>query len=684
MNAKGTNQVTFLAISGLKFPEQSRKYLMDLVAEVAVANKVSFIVAAGHVIAGRELEAQLKNELTGVKDLKQREVTEAELIEDMSFSFDEFLPVIKGVNYHIVIAEKVYDRPIGKKILNNVFNLRGRSRGDIRLYDDPESKIPILIPGFGDMRVLVPQKQLWHYESKTGPIQRLVNSFRSRTSSYPMPKLILGGCTGVSTFFPYYGGYVVAVPALRKIDEQQSAEDSVGCTLITIIREEIDGEEHFRIIWKGINLKGLVSQERELSMPKNVSKDEERVLKSLTSSGGSLRTILFNINYRNHLRKPWTVEHLKPVVEELKKRRLITYSERGNFYRMSKDLVEQMHVSLTDFLKDSKTLTTVDKSCWHVGCLKTLYYTVLRDEPLLAVDADAIVANGDLTQGISHNYEYNGELLTGLMNGNDKEEIVCGLMQADIIVTCFAMRWDKYSQDKLSDMDFVRKCLVQYVYKYGNHDEGRFSHGKKAINLSEFDRTVRETVFLKLLEFLARKRVTVDALALRKLVDEKIVRVGETHVSMINGIPVGLKHPSMSRTKTKGNRPQEAAGFFEHSLQSRPELYMRNVVTVRVANFHEAAALFVSVFGKTLFCLMTGAQVYETEFENSKNKIVDHGLAKTVVEIGPKDELLSAQVEFHTQIDKRDRRIVLADNPTAKDVLSLQLRLAAKYNILWR
>jgi hypothetical protein len=54
------NSVSFVVISGLDFPKRSRKYLMNLTKEVVEKHKAMFVIIAGHIMNGKELDDQLK------------------------------------------------------------------------------------------------------------------------------------------------------------------------------------------------------------------------------------------------------------------------------------------------------------------------------------------------------------------------------------------------------------------------------------------------------------------------------------------------------------------------------------------------------------------------------------------------------------------------------------------------
>lgn len=687
--------VSFVAISSLNFPYRSRKYLTNLVKEIAEKENARFIVIAGHTLAGKQLDHELKNSVdeametersaTGKRTIsseRRKEIRKgqaAAFIRETAESLDDFIPKIKDVNYHIVVAKAVYDRPIGHKILE----VLSRHRNDIRLYDDPETKMTIQMAGFGDIRVMVPRKTPWFYENITGLMQRVFNSFSVRTFS-PKPSLALVGCTGVAAYIPRYRGVpTIAVPALHKLDEQISNENMVGCVVVKIAR---DGGR-FKNVVKVFDFRTAIFNEKEFGLPSDLGRRHRMVLDALQVGGAGLSTIRLRINYPpgsgTVVKRNWSPGATKKYVDELMAKRILVYSKKANRYCIRESLIEKASIALGDFLKSSRCLTQVVKSCWHVGALKTLYFSVLKNEPVLAEDADVIVMNGDVEQGISHNYEYNGEMLP-IMNGPDKHGLLAAKMQAKILMDVFSSRWKKLNAARGNLKESLDKCLVYYAYKSGNHDEPRFSHSKNAIPLLIFDTELRRQLTLQIYEFLEKNAKNFSSELVEELVAQKVIRVGESRIVKIKGIPLGLKHPYQARTQSKGMRIQQSSSFFAQALEDLPDKSMKELSIVNVANFHEAATVFTSIFGHTTFGVMTGAQVHDTQFETNNNKVVDYGLAKTTACLNEKGQILWGSVEYESDIAECDKKIVFNDNPTNHDVSVLCEKLSKLFDMPWR
>ncbi len=694
------NSVSFVVVSGLDFPKGSRKYLMNLMKQIVEKHDAAFVIIAGHAINGTEMDKELKlrwqkarEEAKAAKEKftpEMKEEVKNDLIKEMANRFNEFLPAIKGVNYHIVVAEKIYDHEIGYRILEVTQKLRGGSQGDIRLFNDTEAKIPVQLEGFddeksgkdGNIRVLVPNSKPWFYKNVTGVMQRLIDGLSGKAQS-PAPRLIVVGCTGTGAFIPRYCGTpCIAVPTHHKLHKQTSTENMVGCTVVTINRKD-DGI--FEIVWQPYDYRTVIFNEKELSLPKDLNRDHHKVLEALQPSSASLKAIENRLS--SHVRKPWSLEKVQKLLDELKSRRVISYNEKENRFAISEALIEKVNVSLEDLFKNSKAVTYVQKSCWHVGALKSLTYSVLHYEPLLAEDSDAIIVCGDICQGISHNYEYNGELLPTL-NGVDKQQLMAAKMQAKIIMDVFAARWAKL-KEKRCTIEAVRSCLVTYLFKEGNHDEPRFSHSKDSIALVLFATELRRTLVIEIIKFLeANKCDTLKMQDIEALVTEKVLRIGELSVAEIAGIPIGLQHPHQGRTQAKGARIQQTSDFFRQGLQDLPKGYHNKVAIVGVANFHEAAAICTSAFGRTTLGIMTASELFMTTFENNFNKVVEYGLAKVRAEFNEAGQFLTASVRYVMsspgEILKEDREIVMTDKLTNEVIARHCQKLHKQFDVPWR
>lgn len=688
--AKNKRSLSFVAISGLNFPSRSRPYLPRLAQEIAEQEKAEFILVAGNMLAGRALEQELKELLKGIRKEKSEQAESQkdkkvdsldEFVADKAAALDEFLPRLKGqMKYHIVIAEKVYDKALGVQVLEALRKLRKEAGcDDIRLHHNPDTKIPIHLPNFGEMRVLVPRKEPWFYENVTGLMQRLVNSFAMRTNS-SKPRLILAGCTGTSNFLPRYKGLAaVSVPVLHKLDEQLSTENMVGCVVVKI--KAVDDD--FQISHKTYDFRTAIFNEPKFALNGDLTANQKLVLDVLKPSSASRGTILFRVNTLSK-ETPWSEDQLKKVLQELKDKKLISRDREGHRYSISDSLLRRVQINLASFLQGAKKLVLVVKSCWHVGALKALYHTTLEVEPELAEDADAICLNGDVTQGISHNYEYNGELAPA-MNGADKHQIFAALMQGGMIMTVFKKRWEKITDQKLAVTDKLAQCLITYVYNIGNHDEHRFSSSKHAIPLQTFDASLRSYLTSEIMAFLvAKDQQGVGLQIVENLVNQKVIRVGESRVVKLGGIPIGLKHPRQGRTQGMGLRIQQTANFFDKALRDWPNNILSEINIVLVANFHEHAAIHMGLFGRTVLGVQSGAMLKDTEFENGMNKAVDHGLVRVVVELNGNGELLTTEMEFPDYIAPADKNIVFADQLTQGQVMEHFAALAQKYNMRWR
>jgi hypothetical protein len=675
-------RIDVVAFSGMMFPTDSRQYLADLVRDVVKKHRPIAAVGAGGNIDGKALEKELsgllKAERKALRALKPKLTSTQidEALEDFQAKFEatyarafsEYLHKV-GVNYHFVIAEKVSDRPIGARILKLVSNMRD----DVRLVGeradgtfDPEVKLPIQLEGAGVIRVIVPRRAPWYYRIITSFMQRLINSFVSRTFS-EKPSLILVGGAGVGAYLPFYEGVpALAVPTLHKIDEQTSTENMVGCLAFRMESTK----NGLRIIPRTYDFRPIVARERELSIPKSLTKAEQAVWKALTPSPANRGVILFRVNSG---KEKHTEEQVDEAVKRLMERGLVEHREYSNHYIISENLRQKMHVSLASFLAGSKVVRHAASSCVHVGALKVLYFTRMLYFPRKVAHVDVIIDNGDLIQGLAHNYEYNGEVLP-IAFGYDKQQIYAARITAKtLLLKIFEWRLPKYLKQGLPPEELIRKCLVTYVFNNGNHPAW-VNWQKHALVLHFYERELKSVLTDGILRMLKSAEVSADYELVDRLVEKSVIRVGENQMIEIDGFSIGIKHPSKGRTLSKSHRIQDVVEYIWRSFDAFAESAVNKVgrfVVVYVANFHEAAAVHVVKFGKTVFGVMTGAYLKDTSFERDKDKFVDWGHALVTL-CTTKDGLLAwNEVEYDNFIHPKDRELVFADEISTSQVLEL-------------
>lgn len=717
-------EVNIVGISGINFPVESRKYLMKLVGDVIRAHSAKFVVVAGNTINGKALEAEFKAqfrfelkeamdqyrldkkgdpELSPFDKEAFKTQFERDFVRSIAQELNQFFPVLEGVNYHFVISEKVYDRPIGTRILEEL----RRSRDDFRLLGekrngsyDTEVKVPVNMRGFNKgIRVIVPRKAPWFYRIITSFMQTLIGRFIPRTFS-GKPDLILVGCTGTAAFLPFYEGVPsISIPALHKIDEHMSTENMVGCSVIQLIAEE----ERTRIINRTYDFRTLISHEKDLAIPADSPRMEKRILHALLLSSASLKTLLFRINtlrkskngrnhngngnysVKNHKPNILKAEDLKDALASLIKKDLVTFSRKSNRYEIDEKHLNDLVVSLGDMLKDSTSFKEGVFSCYHGGSLKTLYHTVNHFLPPVLVDKDVVVENGDEIQGIAHNYEYNGELLP-IAHGYDKQEILTGSLRAKNLLDVFKLRLKLYQDKKLSTRELLDKCLITYVFNLGNHPSWKH-YQKDALILNTFEIVLRNKLIEGIISILKGIDVSADYAIVKNTVDTKVIRLGESMMVNVHGVTLGIKHPWKGRTQSKSHRIQDVVDFFWRTFDKFAKKTAKNskgFALVNVANFHEAASVHVVKFGKTILGVMTGAYLKDTSFENHNDKVVDFGPALVHVCLNKEGLLLYSEVEFDDRIHPDDERIILADRLLHSDVLRLSSELTKIVDIPWR
>lgn len=679
-----SESVTFTNVSSINFPSRSRDFLKDLFRDIVKKHHSKFVISAGNTLDGRYLEEELKyrikEEEENIKNLNEdikggnkikfthndKIRLEEEFINEITEALNKFLPVL-GVNYHIVMS-KVYDRPIGISILKKLL----RMRNDIRLIDDPEAKIPI---GNEDVRVIVPHKKPWHYKFITGLMQRLIDPFIQRTFS-PKPRLILTGCTGTGAIIPYYRNIpVLSIPALCKIDKGDAAENMAGCLVVKIAIRS--GQS--KIVARTYDFRSVIFQERGFATAEKISDEEKKVISVLKKGSVSLNTLTFRINrLDDQEQKIFIPREVDRIINSLCERKIVIFNKESNRYGVNEDIVKQARAELSDLLKDNKIVKHVVISCVHIGALKTLYFTILQHLPRFIFDCDTLIINGDLIQGMAHNYEYNGEVLP-ITIGFDKQELFAAHVVGKILWKNFENRFKEIQNVQKDIEEILNECLISTIINIGNHDAWA-TQNKHALPLSLFRERLKSILNANIGKFYHESNIKGDISKIADTLESKIKFVGESCLVEVDGITIGLKHPHQARTVTKSQRIQESISSF----LDRKEPLPNNFSLVYVANFHEAAAAHWKVFDKTYFGIMTGAYVKDTQFENNKNKVVDFGPAKVTVSFNKENQIIYTEVEFDSYICEIDKKIVYKDKIENQDVSELCQRLNKIVNLPWR
>jgi hypothetical protein len=708
MSNGAVKPVNVVAVSGLSWPTRSRGYLINLVREVVAKHKAQFAIVAGHTVDGKyldsEFRARLKERIADEREACRetelrfnadwvRHEFEREFVEEYASQLSDFLPRLpNGTNWHFAIAERIYDRPIGAKILEKLRDMRA----DVRIigkrqedgFYDREPKFPIQMRGFEEIRVIVPHRSPWFSKVITNLVQRLHNAFAPRTLS-PKPDLILTGVTGTATHLPYYDGVpTISVPALNKLVEQQATEHMIGATVVRIVP---NGDEKPRIISGVHNFRTAAFEEKALAVPASLPNIQQAVMYALIPSDASFKAILYRVNARKDLfrrKTEFNEAAVKKAIGELVSAGKVVFSRRSNRYGINDELRRKAEISLKSLHEGSRTVKHVVWSCLHGGALKTLYFTFLKLIPRLGYDADALVENGDLRQGIAHLYEYNGELLP-IANGEDKQDLINAHLRATVLLDIFRNRLSRMSRASRKDVDKVLEtCLVPYVIGQGNHDKWGH-HNKAALILQLFQERLRAVMVDGVMRISAELDAEVSYDAAKAAVDRKIIMVGESRMTELDGIVIAVKHPHKGRSIQKSTRIQEVTDFIWRRFDS----YLGTVAKLAkgfsiayVANFHEAAAAHVTKFGQTVLGVMTGAFLKDTSFESNIDKVVDHGPAVVTATFDAEGRLLYSETEYVNTIVPEDKVIVDADRLDSEVILEQCVKLMNRIGLKlpWR
>jgi len=689
--------------------EYNRELIREAKAKAKLAQQLSQKAAKTEQLKGKKAKSYAKKAREGVRRLQKemknsrmeaesfdeerfRENFHDEFVERHAQELNSLLPSIPHVNYHIAIAQDVFDLTIGVEILERLRELRD----DVRLIGaqedgtyDPEPKLPHQLKGFGEIRVILPRKQPWFYRILSSSMQRHISSFFSRTFS-PQPDLVFVGCTGTAIYLPCYEGVPsISIPTLHKLNEQRSTENMVGCSIVRIVMEK----DRKRIICGTYDFRPAIFNERNLAIPADVTTIEQSVLRALITSPASIKTILFRIAAQDDRKSAENItpERIQQTIRELVQKKVVVYNRKSNQYAISERRLQETKISLEGLFKNSTSLRETVLSCYHCGCLKTLYHTCFHYLPENAIDSDILVENGDGIQGIAHAYEYNGELLPSMFGYDSQERSLAAIRRRNIL-DIFRLRLAKYSEELqktgAKPEEMIGRCLIEYHFQCGNHPGWKY-YTKHKLILGEFEDKLIAGLIDGVLAICNEKEIAITYEQVKAIVERKVLRVGESFMVSTKGFTIGIKHPYKGRTQSKSHRIQDVVdfiwreffGFIEKVLRDKKT---KGFVLTNVANFHEAAAVHVTKFGRTAFGLMTGAQLKDTRFESHMDKVVDHGTANALVVKDPDDRLLYSEVEFDDRIHPDDEKICFAGKIMTSDVLELCKVLDLESKLPWR
>src|SRR3989344_3103305 len=692
--------LTLVAISGLSWPTMSRKYLIQLVKDAVVKDDAKCALSAGGTIDGKhvegELKAQLKWHLREMRAIARKnkepfdidftkEQFESDFIADHALRLNAFLPVLpNGVNWHIAIAERIYDRPIGAKILEKLRDMRS----DVRLlgtrredgFYDHEPKFPVLIPDFGEIRILMPKSAPWFSKTISNLVQRLMSAYTARSLSLK-PNLVIVGLTGTAVDLPSYDGvHVVSVPASGRLAEQKSTEHMIGASVIKIAE---NGHEGARVVNGVHNFRLPVFLEKSVSVPSSLSKVEQAAMRALLPSDASPKTVLFRMNAEkkpSKHSKNWTKEHASEALKKLVAEKLVVYSKASNQFGINEELRKNVDITMGSLWKGARHVKHVIVSCVHGGATETLYFTFIDNTVRLCLDADALIENGDLMQGIAHQYEYSGALIP-ISYGVDKQEIANAYMRAKILLGIFEARLkDPKMGAQGTAEEVLSRCLITYVYNTCNHDMWVY-HNRGALPLKLFESTLHIRLMGEIQRLLEEHKVVATAQQIQKALATKIIRVGEDLMVELNGIMVCIKHPHKPRTMLKTGRIQEVGDWMWRTIDTHHK-YMAGKANKKkplsvtyVANYHEAAATHLTKYDRTVLGVMTGSMLFKTLFEGHRDKVIDFGPAVVTLHTNPEGQLLYSETEYVTHIDERDKKFIFTKDISTEAMLGHCLAL---------
>lgn len=570
-----------------------RKGLLDLAYKRFREAGVHFVILAGGLFAGRALKQQMP---------KKKEEHEAYFDELAKYLADVFPRVHHDseIKTYLMVSP-AYDGFIGEAAVSRLVALRK----DIRLYPKAVERFPL--KGMKKkIAVIVPVKAAWRADYASTPVDRVLKDELKRSTQLPAD-VYSTGCYGVYMNRPkgessceYF-----ALPALNKPEEITATENQVGIVILEV-------NDSVRVT--NISFKDEVSAERELiKAPAGLSDFEQKVFSCLRRGPSTPGIIEDDL----HESRTKIVKALNKIAG-IKRRGHPRVREDSKSGRYDFDLSwRQQHLQYAwhppDEIKEDRI---VGFACMHAGSVFTDYDFIVNELPkiILAENATALAAVGDLIQGLKHDLMLRDEVIA-CANNYTRQEKLAGDLLAKVLGKVFLARLDaKLGVAKPGDVrQLLEECLISLIYIAGNHDEW-----VKALGFEPLDK-FRSVVVRRLQEIvesaLAKRQLFTPAVM--NIVEKKIIALEATdnRYNLASGLKVGLLHPHTGRAQTTTLRLQQ-------SMSAVPDCHV-----VLIGNFHTATAMafWDSRLGQR--CGMQfGTLMHKSDFEFKKNKIVDFGI----------------------------------------------------------
>lgn len=582
-------------------PLASRVGLLDLAFSELSRKQADTkaMVIAGGLISWRYHKPHYQR----LKDDAERYKYCSQLAEELS----RIIPQVEnGKVYLMTSSAPNLDGPIGETIATLLTDMRR----DIRYYPQQCERIPF--EGMKDpdrLAILVCSKTLFSSDYQSTPVDNVLKQELKRSSQKRAKFYAVAGLGVYVHKPPDTRPEYIGVPALHRL-QTVTTENQVGMVLLDISDDTI--------IPTCVSFKDQISRERSyVSIPTGLSPLSRSIYAKLKAGSFPLGQLADLLGEEKEIVLE-TVQALTqrqwqkyPQIRFDASSRRIDFEPRWLQYQLQYPAIPA----------DTESSTFVVLACLHAGSKELEYDFVLErlTQTIIANNADALAAVGDLIQGLKHDLEHRGEVVEGTLY-SDHEEMAAILLSrvlADVfhhrLNIALAERTAKKRWTKREVCDLLRSCLLPFYYAEGNHDQWVIDIGFRT--LAHFALKLHTELHTLTEEILAAHRLPCICKAeLGKILDEKIIA---THplgwrAKTQKGLKAGFAHPHKGSTKTKTARLEEVMSET-----------LNDCNVVFVGNFHAAVA---TVMWNPEQGLRVGFQLStmlnKTQFEENKTKKV--------------------------------------------------------------
>ncbi|MBI5045828.1 MAG: hypothetical protein HZC14_02380 [Candidatus Niyogibacteria bacterium] len=607
-------------ISGIAYSSQGfRAGLVEGAFELFRNKAAHFNVLNGHIVDEKALKVIMKEKTAGLKG-EEKQMMIDHILEEAAKALAALIPKIekphdKGeaaelVRLYIMTSPKL-DGKLGDAVMRRLQDLRP---DDIRLYNSGGDKLEVKGKVEQVLWFLNPKKSRLPSKIYSTACEKEIDDKRRQTTQQ-MPHLWVVGGFASAVHIPSgirHEPYC-SLPALRRLEEVEAAENQVGAVIIDISSA---GEFSFES-W---SYKDLVAKEREFITGISTGADEahKKIVAAIKNYGPLTLGMLVD---KTGLKRGTIEKAMKLLVtDEMSDRTTwpgLHYNQASQRYDFHLPWIQEMIkypcIDCVPLVEDRILFF----GCMHAGYTTTDYQFLVEYFPeiMLKHDVRVLCGLGDFIAGLHHDFMCSGETF-GQLNNTEQEQLAADIL-ATIMFRVFEKRFaekigknaTKISREELERV--VGECLILFVYICGNHDLWQEKDGSTPLAI------FRYRLIQNLTHHISKSLIDMrlPAISLHKILESKINSFPDYKASYVlpSGLRLGMMHPHMGRGQTT-SKAQVAMGLDGCQITG-------------IANFHAAAVVreWWPGLGQQVV-VQAGTEVLYTRFERRKMKSgVDFG-----------------------------------------------------------